>query len=61
MDKLETELTSYMLDNLISGTPKTIGEAIEHFKNKGYEVSDIHSALTAFSSKNIVCNSSELD
>ncbi len=50
-----------MLDNLNSGTPKTIGEAIEHFKNKGYEVSDIHSALTAFSSKNIVCNSSELD
>ena len=61
MDRLEKELTDYMLDNLNSGTPKSIVEAIKYFVDKGYEVKDIHVALTAFSSKHIACNSEELD
>ena len=61
MDKLEKELTDYMLDNLNSGTPKSIGQTVKYFMDKGYEVKDIHAALTTFSSKHIACNSKELD
>ncbi|GEM_PF-4236554 len=61
MNNLEKEITDYMLDNLNSGTPKSIGETIKYFTDKGYELKDIHAALTAFSSKHIACNSEELE
>lgn len=61
MSKLEKELTNFMLKNIDSGTPKTIGETVRYFTEKGYEVKDIHEALKTFSSKHITCNAEEYD